>query len=147
MQGIETILKEKKIFIGKTAGDSMEPMLREARDTVIIVPPAFPLKKGDVPVYRRDGHYTMHRIVRVHSRGYIICGDNRVLPERDIREEDIIGVLAAFYRDGTYVSCTDAAYLRYSARICRAYPRRFMLYSLMRAGRKLKKLFGKEETK
>lgn len=147
MQGIETILKEKKIFIGKTAGDSMEPMLREGRDTVIVVPPTFPLKKGDVPVYRRDGHYTMHRIVRVRPRGYVICGDNRALPERDIRDEDIIGVLAAFYRDGVYVSCTDADYLRYTARICRTYPRRLFYLYWTRLWGKLKKLFVKEEKK
>ncbi len=147
MQGIESILREKKIFIGKTAGDSMEPMLREGRDTVIVVPPTFPLKKGDVPVYRKSGHYTMHRIVRKTRRGYIICGDNRVIPERDVREEDIIGVLAAFYHGETYVSCTDAAYIRYTKKVCRAYPRRLFRSFLTRIVRKIKNICKKENVK
>lgn len=46
----------------------MFPMVMEGKDTVIIVPPEFPLKKYDVPVYRRDGHYTMHRIVKVTKK-------------------------------------------------------------------------------
>ncbi|MBP3361797.1 MAG: S24/S26 family peptidase [Clostridia bacterium] len=84
MNNIENELKEKGIYIGKTQGDSMQPMLKEGRDTVIIVPPVFPLKKYDVPVYRRGGHYTMHRIVKATKRGYVICGDNRTHLEKDI---------------------------------------------------------------
>lgn len=141
---IETILKEQKIFIGKTAGDSMEPMLREGRDTVIITPPLFPLKKGDVPVYRRDGHYTMHRIVRKTRDGYIICGDNRALPERDIRDSDIIGMLAAFYHDGKYVDCNDEAYQKYVKRVCRKYPLRLFCRYFSGACRRIKNIFKKE---
>ncbi len=147
MQGIETILKEEKIFIGKTAGDSMEPMLQEGRDTVIIVPPTFPLSPGDVPVYRRGDHYTMHRIVKKTRAGYVICGDNRPCPERDVKDADIVGVLAAFYHDGQYVSCTDSAYLAYTRKICRSYPLRRMRYIAKRLPVKIKKLFGKEDSK
>lgn len=122
MQNIESILEEKKIFIGKTAGDSMEPMLREGRDTVIIVPPVFPLKTGDVPVYRRDGHYTMHRIIKATPKRYYIAGDNRKGLETDVKERDIVGVLAAFYRDKTYVSCDSPEYLAYAKKMCRRFP-------------------------
>ncbi len=125
----------------------MEPMLREGRDTVIIVPPVFPLKKGDVPVYRRDDHYTMHRIVRVTPRGYLICGDNRACLERDIKDKDIIGVLAAFYRDGEYVSCEDSAYLSYTARALRSYPRRVLCGYITKGFRKIKKIFIKGDIK
>lgn len=126
MQGIEKSLKEDKIFICKTEGDSMYPMLLSGRDTVIIVPPDFPLKKYDVPVYRRDGHYTMHRIVKVTRKGYIICGDNRTNLERDITDKDIIGVLSAFYRDGEFVECTDKDYIRYAKKVCRNLPVRII---------------------
>ena len=37
-------------------GDSMYPMLISGRDSVVIELPVFPLKKYDVPVYRRGGH-------------------------------------------------------------------------------------------
>lgn len=113
MTGIENRLRTDGMFVGKTQGNSMEPMLKEGRDTVIITPPVFPLKKGDVPVYRKDGHYTMHRIVAVTRHGYIICGDNRTDLEHNVTDSDIIGVLTAFYQDGKYIECSDEAYLRY----------------------------------
>ena len=136
MNGIEETLKTEKIFIGKTEGDSMYPMLKEGRDTVIIVPPVFPLKKYDVPVYRRGDHYTMHRIVRINKKGYVICGDNRTHLERDITDKDIVGVLTAFYHNGQYVECTDKKYLRYARKKCFVLPFKIM------AG-KVKSLFRK----
>lgn len=126
MKGIEKSLKEDKIFVGKTEGDSMYPMLISGRDTVIIEPPVFPLKKYDVPVYRRDGHYTMHRIVKVTRKGYIICGDNRTHLERDITDKDIIGVLSSFYHNGKHIKCTDEAYVRYSKKVCQSLPVRII---------------------
>lgn len=122
MNDIERILKEEKIYIGKTSGDSMFPMIMAEQDKVIIVPPNFPLKKYDVPVYKRFGHYTMHRIVKVTKKGYVICGDNRTHLERDITDEDIIGVLSAFYHKGKFIKCTDDEYLRYAKKVCRRLP-------------------------
>ncbi len=142
MQCIESILKEKKIFIGKTTGDSMMPMLRAGRDTVIVVPPTFPLKRGDVPVYRRDGHYTMHRILFATRRGYLICGDNRTIPECNVRFEDIVGVLAAFYRDGEYIDCKeDPAYLRYVKRVYMKYPYRLCCLAALKLWKTFQKIW------
>lgn len=140
MNEIEEILKTEKIFVGKTQGDSMYPMLKEGRDTVIIVPPVFPLKKYDVPVYRRFDHYTMHRIVKVTKKGYIICGDNRTYLERDITDKDIVGVLSAFYHNGTFVECTDKRYLHYARKICFVLPFRIFKRKIKSL---LKKLFLK----
>lgn len=140
MKGLENSLKEKGIYLGKTEGDSMHPMLVEGRDTVIISTPSFPLKKYDVPVYRRDDHYTMHRIVKVTKKGYIICGDNRTFLERDITDGDIVGVLTGFYQDGKLISCTDEEYLRYARRICRSLPLRRAKAIAKRIVRKLKKM-------
>ena len=121
----------------------MEPMLREGRDRVVIVKPEFPLKKYDVPVYRRDDHYTMHRIVRVTKKGYVICGDNRITIERDITDKDIVGVLAGFYRGDEYVECTDEAYLKYAKSVCGKYPLKLVKYTVYRVVNKLKRMFGR----
>lgn len=139
MKGIEKVLKEDKLFVGKTQGDSMYPMLISGRDSVVIKPPVFPLKKYDVPVYRRDGHYTMHRIVKVTRKGYVICGDNRTHLERDITDNDIVGVLTAFYHNSKFVECTDDDYIRYSKRVCRSLPVRRMKSLIKRIFRKLYK--------
>ncbi len=140
MSNIEKALKENKIFITKTQGDSMFPMLVEGRDSVIIAPPEFPLKKYDVPVYRRDGHYTMHRIVKATNKGYIICGDNRTHLEKDITDKDIIGVLAAFYHNGKLIKCTDEDYISYAKKVCRSLPIRIIKNLTSRIFRKLYKI-------
>ena len=136
MKGIEETLKENKLFIGKTQGDSMEPMLVENRDSVFIIPPVFPLKKYDVPVYRRDGHYTMHRIIKTTKKGYIICGDNRTHLEKDITDREIVGVLTAFYHNGKFIKCTDKEYIKYSKSVYRSLPLRKIKSILKRIFRK-----------
>ena len=122
MTDLERSLKENGIYVTMTKGNSMNPMLVEGRDKVVVVPPKFPLKKYDVPVYRKEGHYTMHRIVKVTANGYIICGDNRVNLERDVTNNDIVGVLEGFYQGDKYISCTDDAFLRYGKKAVRTLP-------------------------
>lgn len=126
MSDIEKSLKETGIYITKTCGDSMYPMLVSGRDSVIIIPPKFPLKKYDVAVYRRGKHYTMHRVVKVLKSGYVICGDNRAFLERDITDKDIIGVLAAFYSDEKFCDCGDGEYIKYCKSVCRHLPLRII---------------------
>jgi len=94
------------------------------------------VKKYDVLVYRRNGHYTMHRIVKVTRKGYVICGDNRTHLERDITDKDIIGVLYAFYHDGRLIKCTDEDYIKYSKKVCKNLPLRIIKTSA-------KQIFGK----
>lgn len=144
--GLEQQIKETGIYMGKTVGDSMSPMLVQERDTVIIKAPVFPLKKYDVPVYRRGDGYTMHRIIKVKKNGdYIICGDNRTKKERDVTEDMIVGVLFAFYQDGKYVECTDPEYIRYSKKVCRSYPIRYTKHLFERIVRKLGRVFKKKK--
>ncbi|MBR5155193.1 MAG: S24/S26 family peptidase [Clostridia bacterium] len=136
---IEKAIAEKGIYASKTTGDSMNPMLVQGRDTVFIKKAEFPLKKYDIPVYHRDDHYTMHRIVKVTKKGYVICGDNRVRLERDITEKEIVGVLAAFYHNGKYVEYGDAEYMRYAKRACRTYPLRVLKRIIFKLKERLRK--------
>ena len=114
MIGLEESLKQNGIYVTSTKGDSMQPMLVEGRDKVVIVPPVFPLKKHDIPVYRKKGHYTMHRIVKATKNGYIICADNRGVLETTVKESDIVGVLEGFYQGDKYIGRQDDAYAEYS---------------------------------
>ena len=60
---LEQELREGKTCVSTTVGDSMEPMLRNRKDTVIIKPVSGKLKRYDLPLYRRpDGKYVLHRI-------------------------------------------------------------------------------------
>ena len=123
MNDIESILNEKGVYVGKIKGNSMLPLLREETDKVMVTRPKFPLKKYDVPVYKRDGHLTMHRIIWKSKKGYIICGDNRVNLERDVTDDKIIGVLTGIWREGVFIDCSkDKKYKAYSRYICITYP-------------------------
>lgn len=140
MVDIEKILDEKGIYTAKTVGNSMEPMLVQGRDTVIVKKAEFPLKKYDIPVYRRKNHYTMHRIVKVTKNGYIINGDNRPDLEKDITDKDIVGVLAAAYRNGEYMECGSAEDIAFAKRARRTYPIRAFRFFLFRAKGKIKRI-------
>ena len=141
MKNIEQVLKEQGICITTTKGNSMEPMLVEGRDKVVVVPPEFPLKKYDVPVYRRFDHYTMHRIIKVTKNGYIICGDNRADLEKDITDSDIIGVLDGFYQGDRDISCNDEEFLNYGKNAVRGLFKRRAICFIQKVTRRLKKIF------
>ena len=111
----EALKSETEVAI-LTRGISMRPMLREHKDIVIIERVTRKLKKYDVPLYRRPNcdRFVLHRIVKITDNGYVIRGDNLLFNEYDVKDEDIIGVLKAFYRDGKYYDCaTSKAYKAY----------------------------------
>lgn len=143
MSNIEKVLKEQGVCVTTTKGDSMNPMLVEGRDKVVVVPPVFPLKKYDIPVYRKLGHYTMHRIVKVTKKGYIICGDNRGALEKEVKESDIIGVLDGFYQEDKFISCDDEEFIRYGKKAVKSLPWRLIKNFFRRAVRKIKRIIKK----
>lgn len=101
---IEDILLREGAYATATQGASMYPMLRQGRDTVIIRPPEGRLRKYDVPLYRVGPKYVLHRVVRVLPDGYVIRGDNCLCNEH-VRDAQIIGVLAGFYRTTAPWTC------------------------------------------
>ncbi|MBE7033191.1 MAG: hypothetical protein E7406_03080 [Ruminococcaceae bacterium] len=143
MLGLEESLKQKGIYVTVTKGDSMNPMLVEGRDRVVVVPPEFPLKKYDIPVYRKMGHYTMHRIVKVTKNGYIICGDNRGVLEKNVREEDIVGMLDGIYQGDKYIDRHDKEFLQYGIDAVKNLPKRRLKYFIKRVVRKIKRTVKK----
>ena len=72
----EKLLEEDGKLVYRTRGVSMEPMLRQNRDLVVIEVPSSRLKKYDVALYRRGTSYVLHRVIGVKSDHYLIRGDN-----------------------------------------------------------------------
>ena len=94
-------------------GTSMLPMIRQGVDSVVIAPAAAPLRKFDIPLYRRNsGQFVLHRVVRV-GQTYTCIGDNQFVLEEGVRPEQIIGVVTAFYRAGQEVKVSDFRYRLY----------------------------------
>ena len=118
-------------------GTSMNPVLFEGRDSVLIKKPEFPLEIGDVPLYRRDnGVFVLHRIVDKTESGYIMCGDNQFILEKGIEDRHIIGVMCAVCRDGATISVDDKEWLEIKSKYVRnvktRYPVRRLKFKLYR---------------
>lgn len=118
-------------------GTSMNPLLFEGRDYVLIKKPEFPLQIGDVPLYRRNnGAFVLHRIVDKDENGYIMCGDNQFLLEKGICDRHIIGVMCALCQDGKLIDVDDPEYVKhkekYVKNVKKRYPIRRLRYKLYR---------------
>ncbi len=111
----EQTLRTEGVLFYRIEGVSMQPMLRQKRDAVVVRPPQGRLKKYDVALYRRDsGKYVLHRVVRVLPDGYVIRGDNCYTDETDITDREIIGVLTDFVRKGRQKPVTAPSYRLYA---------------------------------
>ena len=99
---IEEGLKKNGYHASTTSGYSMYPLLRDRRDNIVVRPCSGRLKKYDVPLYKRGNEYVLHRIIKVLPDGYVICGDNCINKEYNIKDENILGVLTEVYRNDKY---------------------------------------------
>ena len=83
-------------------GNSMLPTLRNNKDCVTLGRPELPLKKYQIAFYVRDNNqYVLHRVVKVEkSNTYVMRGDNQFRNEKGVRENQIIGVVKSFTRNG-----------------------------------------------
>lgn len=121
---IEEVIKKRGVYVGTVHGNSMFPMLRNRKDTVIIRPLTGKLKKYDIPLYRKGNMYVLHRIVEVTPDTYVICGDNCAYMETDVTEEQIIGKLEGFYRGKKQISMNGILYKTYCRMWVLLYPAR-----------------------
>ena len=135
LKNAEELLKMQDEVMTRTKGASMRPLLRQGRDIVVIKRPQFPLKAGDVPLYRVKGkeELVLHRILRVKKDGtYIIRGDNLFLKEY-VKESQIVGVMKAFYREGRYCDCEKSRkYKLYIVLNRVSYPLRYLWKCMVR---------------
>ncbi len=95
-------------------GISMLPMLRPERDVFTVARiDDRRLKENDVILFKRNGRYILHRIVEVYDDHYTTMGDNCITCEENIRDEEILGVLTGFQRDGRGFDINDRSYRLY----------------------------------
>ena len=131
MTAIEAQLARDGKLVYRVRGVSMEPMLRQNRDLVILRPPAARLKKYDVALYRRGGDYVLHRVIGTEQGRYRIRGDNTYAVE-SVPEEAVVAVLEGFVRKGVQYAVTDRRYTRYVRFWCAVYPVRALLKRMRR---------------
>ena len=148
MSTFEEILEKDGKLVYKTKGVSMNPMLYQNRDLVVIEPVKGRLKELDVALYRRGRSYVLHRVIAVNDDGtYLIRGDNTYSDEI-VPDSAVLGVLTEFVRDGKQYKVTDEEYLRYVRKRGKSYPmRRLYVIGKQRTKRVVKKIIGWDKAK
>lgn len=133
----EDILNSYGQLHSGVSGRSMYPLLLGGRDSVICEKLTRNPKKYDVVLYKRNGKYILHRIVKIKKAGYIIRGDNCYFDETDI--EEFLGVMKGFYRKGKFHSDCEMGYKIYSRLRVFFYPLRKFFHALHIFASKLKR--------
>lgn len=97
-------------------GDSMMPLLRQHRDLMVIDWKGDRrCKKYDAVLYHHPGgEYILHRVLKVKTGEYVLCGDNRWVREHGVKEDWVIGILTAVVRDGKELSAESLKYRLYA---------------------------------
>lgn len=128
MNKIEKIIEEDGFYVSTSSGTSMYPLLRNRKDTIIIRKKNTRYKKYDIVLYKRNGKYILHRIIKVLECGYIIRGDNCYWKEYDINDSKIIGYLDECYRGEKKVNLNGLPYKLYVNLWTMCYPLRHILF-------------------
>lgn len=124
----EEMLNEKGYFVYTNVGWSMYPLLRERRDIVEIrKKDSERCKKYDVVLYKRNGQYILHRILRVLPEEYVVAGDHNSFLDANITDDDILGVMKRIVKDGKSITMDDPRYRLYTHLWCDCYPLRMFL--------------------
>lgn len=131
--GFEEVLEREGRLIYSFKGVSMMPLLKQGRDFFVVEKTDGPFRKGDVILFKRGAQYVLHRIIRKEKGTYTALGDNSYIPDRHIREEDILGWMTGYIRKGKRHQVTELGYRLYSLTVKLIRPFR-VFYRKIRAG-------------
>ena len=82
----------------QVTGTSMQPLLRNGKDSVLLCSPNNP-KKGDILLYQRQGsRFVLHRVVALGETTLLCCGDNQWRKE-PILPQQVIATVCAYCRE------------------------------------------------
>ena len=80
-------------------GTSMQPFLKDRKDSVVLEKAKSAPKKYDIIFYRRaDGNFILHRIVGVKKEGFVCRGDNQTENEFPVKADSVIGIVTQYDR-------------------------------------------------
>ena len=119
----EQELERKGTITYTCRGVSMLPLLRQQKDLFTITKRQGRCRKYDVALYKRaDGAYVLHRIVKVLPAGDVFRGDNCLNKEYGITDQDVLGVMTSFVRDGKEYAADAGGCLLYAKVWYMLYP-------------------------
>ena len=95
-------------------GTSMLPLIRQGRDSVALRRLDRPAQALDILFYQRaDGSFILHRVKEVTSEGLVLWGDNQIMLEHGVRDDQIIGHAARVFRGEREVDFQSLSYRAY----------------------------------
>ena len=138
---IEQALKSEGFLIHTIQGDSMLPLLDENNDTVRLILAEKPLKKYDIPLYRRpSGQLVLHRILKIMPDGYITCGDNRWKTEF-VPFDWVVAVAEGVYKGDCFMPLNSKEMTNYAKSITNKRFLRFLKFLPSLIFKKVKRIF------
>ena len=125
---IEEVVAGGGTFTLCVTGNSMGPLFWEERDCVILSKPE-KIKKYDIILYKRNnGHYVLHRIVKIKNNIYSLCGDNQNAIEYPIYPSQVIAKATGFIRKNKTYKTSSLLYRLYVFIWCHTLKiRKFMM--------------------
>ncbi len=134
------ILKREGMYLSTPSGNSMRPLLRGGKDTVVIRPAPDRLARFDICLYRRpDGKDVLHRVIRVRGACYDIRGDGCDYTEHGVPHGRVIGVMEGFFRGQRYIPVSSCAQRLYARAWNLLYPARWFAMRCWRKARRILK--------
>lgn len=141
---IEEELNRTGRLLQTTVGDSMEPMLKNRKNIVVLEKTESILKKHDLPLYKRpSGQYVLHRIIKVRKHDYIICGDNRWQKEI-VPHEWVLAYVSGYYKNGKLISIDDEKYKKYLKTLSIRRKRLWIKARIKSVIKRLKRLYNEK---
>lgn len=102
---IEEIIQKDGHILEITHGTSMEPMLKQGQNPIVISKIDRAPKRRDVILFRvNSGKYILHRVIKVNKDCLITRGDNMLVTET-VSDNEIIGILTGYYKGEKYIDC------------------------------------------
>ena len=135
----EDYLNEKGTLTYSNVGVSMMPLLRQGKDLFTVRRKGSQrAKTGDVVLFRRPpDRYVLHRVIEVRPDDYVIMGDNCTGKEIGIKDDDILGIMINFVRNGKIHEVTEPLYRFYTWLILHTISLRVFLKRLFGWGKRM----------
>ena len=108
----EEILDECGCLVWKTEGASMAPLIHTGDLVTIERRPEGP-RPLDVALYKQNGRYVLHRVLRAEGDGYRCAGDNTFTTEL-VPAVQVLGIMTGLIHNGREVKLRSPAYRFYA---------------------------------
>lgn len=95
------------------SGKSMEPVIRDGLDTVVLKKAEKPLQKNDIVLFKRDsGSLVLHRIIAIDGSKITLRGDSQWTTET-VDSSRVMGVLDSIERNGQSIKADSEYFEKY----------------------------------